>query len=131
MIESLFGKYQEIVGLVPVYNLESTILEKYVLEHINFLQEIELTVVAITSDNALKNRTIFKNICRKNKMLQPDTKEWDLYTFNYSNDQKIHCFFDAPHIYKTIRNNWVNLKNLFRLFEYLQNDIFHWVHAIL
>ena len=89
MIESLFGKYQEIVGLVPVYNLGSTTLEKYVLEYINFLHEIGLTVVAITSDNALKNRTIFKNICRKNKMLQPDTKEWDLYTFNYSNDQKI------------------------------------------
>ena len=129
MIASLFGKYQEIVGLVSVYNLESTILKKYVIEHMNFLREIGLTVVAITSDNASKNRSTFKSIRRKNKMLQPDTKEWDLYTYNYSNNQIIHCFFDAPHIYKTIRNNWVNLKNPFRLFEYPQNDIFNGVHA--
>ena len=71
MIESLFGKYQEIVGLVPV-----------------------LTVVAITSDNASKNRTIFKNICRKKCSNQIPKYG----TFTLLIIAMIKKLFDAPHI---------------------------------
>ena len=130
MIESLFGKYQEIVGLIPVYNLNGTSLEKYLIDQIDLLQEIGFTVVAITSDNASKNRAVFENLGIRNKTFDSQIKKkYNLYTFKYSEKQIIHLFFDAPHIFKCVRNNWTKQKNSARTFEYPQNSIFNGQHA--
>lgn len=100
MISSIVKKNKEIVGLFPCTNLTANYLHETVLEILKMLSEIGFKVLSIISDNNSVNRSMFQllcggslNTCFKNP---------------FDKSQTIFLLFDTVHIFKCIRNNWLN-----------------------
>ena len=105
LICSMLSQYQDVVKLVPVKNQTSAQLANKINNVLDCLHEIGFVVLAITSDNHSTNRKMIFQMCGGN--LKIDTKDRDhkYFKFFYRNSHFIHFFFDAPHIFKCIRNN--------------------------
>ena len=55
MVQSLFGKYKDVVCLIPVYKLDTLLLRGWFQKIMQKLSEF-LLVVAISTDNHICNR---------------------------------------------------------------------------
>ena len=121
MISSIFSKYQEIVKLTPVRNQTHVQLKKSALDVLDTLNELGFIVLAITSDNHATNRKLFYDLCGGNFKIDKKDRHHNHFKFR-RNGKLIHCFFDAPHMWKCIRNNWINLDNYLKCFVYPEND---------
>ena len=116
MISSFFGKYQDIVRLFPVKNQDFNDLKKFLFEVLDLLYKVGFTVIAITSDNYSTNSSLFATLCKPFHKKKDDKHEYNW--FKYKDHNIIHCFFDAPHILKCIRNNWISSKTSMNTFYF-------------
>ena len=110
MVRSMKSKYREIVRFLPVHKQTSTYLKKHLLEVVDLLETSGFRIMAITSDNASINSNVTKSLT-----------EGFSKTFFFSSlipGHKIFIFKDAPHFIKSIRNNWLNLKNTEKTFVF-------------
>ena len=108
MLSSCFGHFKEIVKLVPVCGITGEQLKNLILTVIHFVQQCNFKVTVVISDNNRINQLMFKLLAPVNYFVEnPD--------FNYL---KIFLTYDFVHIFKNIRNNWINLKNHWSTFLY-------------
>ena len=115
MISSFFSKYQDIVKLIPVKCQTAVQLKKSLFSVLSMLFDVGYTVIAITSDNHSTNRALFFDICGGDSKLDTRDREHKFFSFNFRG-VIIHCFFDGPHMWKCVRNNWINLVNEGKVF---------------
>lgn len=109
MFSSIFSKAKEIVALVPVFKLTASELHELSLKVLQMLETIGFTVLTIISDNNRVNRNMFLKLCGGNEM-----KVCIPNPFNPS--KKLFLLFDSVHLIKSIRNNWLNQKDVDKKF---------------
>jgi len=100
MITSIMSKYKDVVGLFPVKNLNTELLYKLTKDVLCILTEIGFKVLCLISDNNKVNRNTFVKLCGgvlKPKFVNP-----------FCETQNIYVLFDTVHLFKCIRNNWLN-----------------------
>lgn len=100
MISSILSKNKDVVGLFPCNNLDSNQLEELTLQVLKMLTEIGYIIVCIISDNNGVNRTMFEKLCKGNLKSNFENP------FNKS--QNVYILFDSVHLFKCVRNNWLN-----------------------
>ncbi|CAG4970430.1 unnamed protein product [Parnassius apollo] len=101
MVSSTFGRFKEIVRIIPVNSLTGHQLKDYTLEVINFIQLIGFQILCIITDNNRVNQNMYKLIAGDSiQFLNP----------NYPS-KSIYVMYDPVHIFKNIRNNWLNLRS--------------------
>jgi len=109
LIASAFGHFKEIVALHPVKNASSDDLKEITQKVIRIVHQCGFHIIVIVSDNNKVNGSFFK-------LLNPS---YDTTYFLYLNDSlpyKTFLMFDSVHLGKCIRNNWLNLKDKFKIF---------------
>ena len=110
MVHSAFGNFKEIVALTPVQNLDGNYLAQVAKNIVNLVQDCDLQVLVIMSDNHGVNGVAFD-------VLYADWGVGSLFQIkNPKYDAPIFLMFDTVHIFKNIRNNWLNQKNYGRTF---------------
>ena len=97
MIQSVLSKYSEVVQLIPVTRNNTSFLIKLFLEVVANLEDIGFEILCATSDNNAINRLLFDKLC----------VEGTTYIIS-GNQKKIFTMFDAPHMIKSFRNNFIN-----------------------
>lgn len=114
MIESLFGPMKEVVRLLPINSIDADTLRTAVIDVITFLQAKGFTVVIVSADNNRLNQKLFSLLTSGD-----DAMHWEWFPNpNRVNGDKVFVNFDAVHLFKNIRNNWVNLHDEFKTFLY-------------
>ena len=100
MLSSILSKHKDVAALLPVKNMDSGFLYDSTLKVLNLVEKAGFKVVAIISDNNRVNRNMFEKMC--GGTLQP-------YIPHPCDPQRSLFFlFDAVHLLKCIRNNWIN-----------------------
>lgn len=102
MICSAFGSFSEIVKLLPVHNITGNEMVPITLAIINLIQKCGFEVLCIITDNHRINRNMFNKI----------TNNGTYFPNPINTNKKIFVTYDFVHLFKNIRNNWLNLKNL-------------------
>lgn len=105
MISSLLSKNKDIVALYPVFKMDSEFLHSKLNEVLDVLHEIGYEVVSVISDNHQINNAAFKHFSPSQSQQVP------LFIKSpYLPNKKIFFLFDTVHLFKSIRNNWLNNK---------------------
>ena len=110
MISSLMNKFSTIVRLVPLGSSSARELYPIVKNTICDIESCNLFVEAVCTDNYPFNVNLFKIFSHASGTLHPKVKHPCNPTRN------LILFFDIVHIIKSIRNNWLNLKDYDRTF---------------
>lgn len=118
MLSSVFSKNEDIVALYPVKQSSAVDLREMILNIIKILTKIGFRIVSLISDNHRMNRSCFR-------LLSNTTTREDLPCFIHNPfdvQQRIYLLFDTVHLFKSIRNNWLNQKNRERSFVFPHFD---------
>lgn len=105
MISSYFSSYKDVVSIYPVKCMTASSLLQWTQGVLKVLQGIGYKVLAIISDNNRVNRSMFTELC--GGVLQNSTPN------PYDPDETLYLLFDTVHIFKSVRNNWLNQKGPF------------------
>ena len=122
MVSSLSKKWSSVVRLLPLSNPKASDLLPITLQVIKDIEQLDLFVDVIVSDNYPLNVNLFK--------LLGNSKELLSYVPHPTNNQRpLYLLFDFVHILKTIRNNWLNQKDYnctftFPCFQDICNSIY-------
>ena len=116
MVSSLMRKFSTIVRLIPLGSSSAAYLHPIITKAINDIEACGLFVEAVCTDNYPLNVSLYKLFSDDGKTLQPKV-------IHPSNPERsIILFFDIVHIIKSIRNNWLNLKDFEKTFIYPKFD---------
>ena len=119
MIKSICGIYRDVISMIPITNINATILYTIWESNIKILTEIGFNVGATITDGHESNVKFFARLHGIN--LQP------YYVNNsYSSGKKIFLLFDPVHLFKHIYNNLLNYSTFRYLIygaEYAGDDI--------
>ena len=112
MISSLQSSNRDVIALVPVRKLTAEYLLQLTSELLKKLSSAGFRVISIISDNNRINQKMFRLLSDSSGAIAP-----------YINDPvhpsyKIFLLFDTVHILKSIRNNWLNMKNYGRTLSF-------------
>ena len=111
MIKSICVIYRDVISMIPMTNINATILYTIWESNIKVLTEIGFNIVATITDGHESNAKFFARLLGIN--LQP------YYVNNpYSSGKKIFLLFDPVHVFKHIYNNLMN----YSTFRYLIYD---------
>lgn len=104
MIQSILSNYKDVVHILPVQTITAEILFEYLHKIITNLESLGFTVICVSSDNNSINRRAMSMFCSPPKQA---------FLYEHPVDPSRPLFFirDAVHLFKCIRNNWVNQKN--------------------
>ncbi|CAH1112316.1 unnamed protein product [Psylliodes chrysocephalus] len=100
MISSPFAHFKQVVRLLPVCNITGTELKDAMLNAIQYTQNSGFKVLSVITDNNRLNQNMFGQVSSNYYISNPKF-----------NNEKIFLLFDFVHIYKNIRNNWLNQKD--------------------
>lgn len=103
MISSIMSNYKDVVGLFPQTHICAEDLYHLIMDILQLLTSIGFRIVAIISDNNRVNRKMFELLCAgsiKQSVQNPFNKE-----------ETIFLLFDSVHLFKSIRNNWLNQRD--------------------
>ena len=114
MISSLRSKYKEVEKLVPAKTMDAEKLLTFLKSVLRSLVQAGYKVVSVITDGNRINKRLFCLLCGCDKVsdLPPYIKN------PFDNTQKLFLLFDAVHILKGLRNNWINLKNYKKTFSF-------------
>ena len=112
MISSLMKRFSTIVRLILLGSSSATDLFPIITKTIGDIESCDLFVEAICTDSYPLNVSVFKLFSHDGKILQPRVVHPCNPTPN------LILFFDIVHIMKSIRNNWLNLKDYEKTFIY-------------
>ena len=118
MASSLYRKWSEIVRLLPCSSNSATEIYTVVKSAIGDIERNGLKVQVICTDNYPLNVNFFKLFSSDKKTLTPTA----IHPINP--ERKIFLIFDFVHIVKSIRNNWINLKDYEHTFSFPNTLIF-------
>lgn len=135
MIQSLLSPFKDVVHILPANKMDALklfeILEKVVLG----LQSSGFQVVAIVTDNNKINNKAVSNFAKlpnqsdievKQKTKTPKNERSIVYPNPADKSKPLFYLNDSVHIFKCIRNNWLNLKTYRKTFcypDFENNDI--------
>ncbi|KAH8018464.1 hypothetical protein HPB51_007018 [Rhipicephalus microplus] len=111
MIQSLLSAFKEVAHILPVKALQGEDLHCMLKKVILGLEEIGYRVIAVVCDNNSLNRKAMK-------MFLPEPKLSPVYPHPADPDRLLFYVVDAVHLFKCIRNNWLNQKNAGTCFFY-------------
>lgn len=99
MISSLLSKSKDVVGIVPVKNLNAEMLHEMIRKVLQLLHSIGYLVTCVISDNNRVNRNAFTKLCGG---------KLQIFIQNPFNPmERLFFLFDTVHLFKCIRNNWL------------------------
>jgi hypothetical protein len=105
MLNGVAGKYQDIVAMVPLTRVSSTIINTWYIRVLEVVTKIGFDVVATSTDGHSANRKFYSEL-GKGKGDMPT------YIMNpYKAGSRIFLLFDSVHIFKNVFNNFLNRKN--------------------
>ena len=105
MISSLFKKWSQVVKLFPSNFSTAEELYPIVNSVINVIEECGIIVEVLVTDNYSLNVRLFKMYSPDQRTLLPAVQH------PTCPKRKLYILFDFVHIIKSIRNNWLNLKD--------------------
>ena len=93
MIKSIFGRYQEIISLIPSFNETAKTLTDLTVDNLELVNELGGKIFAIITDNNRVNVKLFKSF---------GISAYSPYRFfqNPANQEKLFAFFDSVHLLK-------------------------------
>ncbi|GFU78852.1 putative transposable element [Trichonephila clavipes] len=111
MIQSLLSPLEEIVHIMPVKKIDGEKLFAVKKKTIVELDGIGFKVIGVVSDNNSINRKAMSNFSVPPKLS---------IIYPHPSDSSNPLFFviDSVHIFKCIRNNWINQKNAGQCFYF-------------
>lgn len=109
MIKSLLSHNKDIAAMIPVKKLNSEFLLQTTLKVLNLLLTTGYVVISIISDNNKVNVKLFQELSGGKVILSPIINPVDP-------SKKIFLLFDTVHLFKNIKNNWLNEKTKTFLF---------------
>ena len=118
MASSLYRTWSQVIRLIPCSSNSAGDLFTVVKSVISNIENCDLKVQAICTDNYPLNVNMFKLFSSDGKTLTPTVP----HPVNQS--RKLFLLFDFVHILKSIRNNWLNLKDYDHTFTYPNPLIF-------
>jgi hypothetical protein len=102
MYTSVLSKNKDVVGLFPVQNLTADYLSELIQKIIKDMTFMRFEILTLISDNNKVNKKTFDILsdgnCRST-------------IINKYNNKPIFILFDTVHLFKSIRNNWLNQKD--------------------
>ena len=111
MLSSIMSPNRDVVCLVPVQRMTSEYLTQLIKDVIRIVTGAGYTIVSILSDNNVVNRKSFISLGGSDNLVP--------YMINpVNNVDKIYFLFDSVHLLKSVRNNWINLKNTHKTFTF-------------
>ncbi|GBO42280.1 hypothetical protein AVEN_86665-1, partial [Araneus ventricosus] len=105
MLNSFLSNICDVVHILLVNNISADFLREIIKEVILALQEIGYQVICVTSDNNSLNGKAMSLFSSPNKLRI-------LYPHPAHPKRPLFFIFDPVHIFKCIRNNWINKKNV-------------------
>ena len=105
MASSLHNKWSTVVRLIPLSTTSARDIHPIIVQVIADIESWGLSVQVLCTDNYPLNSTLFKSFSSDQKTLQP------LVPHPLCVNKSLNLMFDFVRIVKTIRNNWLNLKN--------------------
>jgi len=112
MVHGLTHKWKQVLGyFLASGGTKAVMLKNIVCSAIDMISDIGGTVVAITCDQGANNRALFSNL--------GITVENPFFVHSSA---KIFCFFDPPHLFKSVRNN------LMKHDIQIRNKVAKWQH---
>jgi hypothetical protein len=104
MIQSLLSDFKEVVHILPVKSITAQQLYIFIEKCVVTLQSIGFRVICVVTDNNCINRKAMSYFCTP-----PQLK----IVYCHPSDKSMPLFYviDPVHIFKCIRNNWVNQKD--------------------
>ena len=105
MVSSLAARYSSIVRLIPLGSSSAEKLYPVIKSTICDIEACDLFVEAICTDNYPLNVRLYKLFSSDSKLLEPKVKH------PCNPERSLILFFDIVHIFKCIRNNWLNIKD--------------------
>ena len=115
MVSSLFKKWSWVVLLLPCASVSAEKLFDTIKSCICDVEECELFVQIISTDNYPLNVKLFK-------LFSPTGKLETRVPHPCDTHRGIFLIFDFVHILKTVRNNWLNQQTDWKLFSYPDFD---------
>lgn len=119
MLSSIMSDTKIVVGMLPVKNMDSEFLLNSTKSIIENCSKAGFEIISIISDNNRINRKMFT-------MLTLGSESKLFITNPIDQEKQIFLLFDTVHLLKSIRNNWLNVKNQSQTFsfpEFNDNDI--------
>ena len=111
MLSSIMSPNRDVVCPVPVQRMTSEYLTQLIKDVIRIVTGAGYTIVSILSDNNVVNRKSFISLGGSDNLVP--------YMINpVNNVDKIYFLFDSVHLLKSVRNNWINLKNTHKTFTF-------------
>lgn len=109
LIRSVFCNYKDVVGIVPANNLTGEANFSHTLKILEGLKDLGFKVLAIITDNNNINKRMFEYFEKTSdsvpSYINPKDSSFPLF-----------LLYDPVHLVKSIRNNWINHKDL--IFDY-------------
>jgi hypothetical protein len=122
MVRSIFGDFKlPVAYFLNDPKLNTKKVEKVVVDAIDHLNETGLVVKGLVCDQFGAHQSLFNKIFKVSPEKPYFTRE--------GSDEKIFCFFDPPHLLKSVKNN---LKKTIAVFEDEEGEeqIASWKHII-
>lgn len=111
MLTSLFSKHEDVIA---VKQSSAAFLKDLLLNVIKILTQAGCTIISLISDNHRMNRSAYT-------LLSSDgnSKNVSSYINNpFRTEDNFFLLFDTVHLFKSIRNNWLNQKNMEQSFTF-------------
>ena len=114
LISSIMSPNRDVVPLIPVQKMDAEYLTSLLKDVITTVTRAGYTIISIISENNVINRKSFISLGGCDQLV-PSMK-------NPVNDKTIVFLFDSVHLLKSVRNNWINLKNYLKTFTFPDID---------
>ena len=112
MVSSLYKRWSTIIRLIPCSTTSAEILFPTIKKAICDIELCGLKVQVLCTDNYPLNVSIFK-LFSSDKTLSPSVPH------PCDSNRTLFLLFDFVHTLKSIRNNWLNLKDSIKRFNIL------------
>ena len=103
MITSVFSDYKDVVHVLPSCKMTAIDLFKFLCKSLKSLETIGFRVISVITDNNAINRKAMSNFSSPPQLLTA-------YPHPCDSSRPLFFILDTVHIFKCIRNNWLNQK---------------------
>lgn len=113
LMQSVCGPMKEILRLMPVAKQTAGELKDALLEVIKTVQDVGFEVVAVITDGNRLNQSMFSMLTSV-----PASVHMQSFSNPCHPEKLIFVMFDSVHLYKNLRNNWLNTKDADKTLAY-------------
>ncbi|XP_042909025.1 uncharacterized protein [Parasteatoda tepidariorum] len=104
MLQSFLSDFEDVAHILPVFNINADYLYTFLVKIILGLEKIGFHILCVTSDNNSLNGKAMSYFSTPSKLSF-------VYAHPADPERSLFFLFDPVHIFKCLRNNWLNQKN--------------------